>query len=146
MLCIGHQIYVPALLYLADAVLSNQPAYVILQQDGMTALMMAALGGHSDVVEVLLQHHADVRLQDEVRRFCFMQETSRYNLLHTCSISQERIRREEVCHTACQENDHGAFGPRAAISVRALSGTALSDTSHAYEDTNEPCNVCVNHG
>ena len=37
-------------------------------QRGSTALMWAALNGHSEIVEVLLQYGARIHLQDHVRR------------------------------------------------------------------------------
>lgn len=35
-------------------------------QDGKTALMMASEHGRADVVDVLLKHHAQVNLQNDV--------------------------------------------------------------------------------
>ena len=41
--------------------------YSELNQDGHTALMLAALGGHTSVVTLLLDAKADVDLADKVR-------------------------------------------------------------------------------
>lgn len=37
-----------------------------MTQDGYTALMYATLMGHFEVVDVLVEHKADVNVQDEV--------------------------------------------------------------------------------
>ena len=41
--------------------------HIVVLQDGRTALMVAAQDGHREVVELLLQHGADVNAEDEVR-------------------------------------------------------------------------------
>ena len=41
--------------------------HIVVIQDGSTALYMAAQNGHREVVELLLQHGADVNAEDEVR-------------------------------------------------------------------------------
>ena len=41
--------------------------HIVLIQDGWTALCAAAQDGHREVVQVLLQHGADVNAKDEVR-------------------------------------------------------------------------------
>lgn len=48
--------------------------YSTLFQDGMTAMMLAAKGGYSGVVNLLLEHGAEVDLRHKVRFF---------NLAHT---------------------------------------------------------------
>ena len=40
---------------------------IVVIQDGDTALYMAAQEGYKEVVELLLQHGADVNAKDEVR-------------------------------------------------------------------------------
>ena len=45
-----------------DSVLSHS-----VPQDGRTALMLASLRGHTDVVQLLLSSGAQVDLQDKVR-------------------------------------------------------------------------------
>ena len=41
--------------------------HIVVIQDGWTALMRASAEGHTAVVELLLQHGADVNAKDEVR-------------------------------------------------------------------------------
>ena len=38
--------------------------FFLVWQDGNTPLMCASQGGHVEIVEVLLQHHADVNIQN----------------------------------------------------------------------------------
>ena len=40
---------------------------IVVMQDGWTALMAAASHGHREVVELLIQHNADINAKDEVR-------------------------------------------------------------------------------
>ena len=41
--------------------------HIVVIQDGDTALMLASCKGHTAVVELLLQHGADVNAKDDVR-------------------------------------------------------------------------------
>ena len=41
--------------------------HIVLIQEGPTALMRASMKGHTTVIELLLQHGADVNAKDKVR-------------------------------------------------------------------------------
>ena len=41
--------------------------HIVVTQDGRSALYMASVKGHVEVVQLLLQHNADVNIQDKVR-------------------------------------------------------------------------------
>ena len=44
--------------------------YIVLTQDGDTALLLACREGKVDVVKVLLQAGADMNIQNKVRNVC----------------------------------------------------------------------------
>ena len=41
--------------------------HIVVIQYGSTVLMFAAQNGHREVVELLVQHNADINAKDEVR-------------------------------------------------------------------------------
>ena len=65
--------------------------FQICLQDGRTALHLAARYGHTNVVEILIQHGADINTADEVRIKLAISDDKRSFICHLGSRSQSTV-------------------------------------------------------